>query len=162
LVTGSDAGKLADLPRAVQALPDPSACADTAALLSPVKPPAPAIADRVEALDRRLAPARVLPGAGPAGEARTAAASVLPPARAVAYDPLIAAVRLVEGHAAMSSDRGTAVPILVEAQDLAIAAGAEALAVEAWARRAWAQGTSTDPAGALAGLDVIMALARRA
>jgi eukaryotic-like serine/threonine-protein kinase len=162
LVTGIQADKLADLPRAVQVLPDPSACSDAAALLSPVKPPAPAIATRVDALDRRLAQARVLLGAGRSVEARTAAVSVVEQARALAYDPLIAAARLVEGHAAMSGDRRTAVPILVEAQDLAIATGADALAVEAWARRAWVQGTSTDPAGALAGLDVITALARRA
>ena len=162
LVTGTQADKLADLPRAVQVLPDPSACSDTAALLSPVKPPAPPIADQVEALDRRLVQARVLLGAGRSAEARTAAASVVEQARPLAYDPLTAAARLVEGRAAMSSDRRAAVPILAESQDLAIATGAEALAVEAWARRAWVQGTSTDPAGALAGLDVITALARRA
>jgi tetratricopeptide (TPR) repeat protein len=59
------------------------------------------------------------------------------------------------------ADRGAAVPILSEATDVALAAHDDALAIEAWARRAWALGTTTDPAGAFAGLDVIDALANR-
>jgi tetratricopeptide (TPR) repeat protein len=53
------------------------------------------------------------------------------------------------------------VPLLGEASRLAVTAGADALAVEAWGRRAWAAGTGDDPAGALAGLDVTEALAAR-
>jgi tetratricopeptide (TPR) repeat protein len=59
------------------------------------------------------------------------------------------------------ADRGAAVPVLSEALTLAVASGDDALEVEAWARRAWARGTSKDPSGALDGLDLIEPLANR-
>jgi tetratricopeptide (TPR) repeat protein len=83
-------------------------------------------------------------------------------ARGLAYPPVLAEALLVQGHAQMMlEDRQAAVPILDEATRVAYAAGAYALAVEAWARRAWAQGTSNDPGGALAGLEWFEPLAQR-
>jgi tetratricopeptide (TPR) repeat protein len=69
---------------------------------------------------------------------------------------------MIAGHATTRSDLRAAVPMLGEALELAISASADALAVEAWARRAFARGTSTDPAAALDSRAVIAALATRA
>jgi predicted Ser/Thr protein kinase len=161
ILEAADASKLAEIPRAVQALPDPAACADVAALVSGVAPPATAMAPRAAALAGRIAEVRVKLAAGRIEDARAAAARTVAEGRALGYAPLLAEALLVEGHVTMKAKMEAATPILAEAQELAISAGADALAVEAWARRAFAQGITTDPARALDGQDVIEALAKR-
>src|SRR5262249_30180205 len=82
-------------------------------------------------------------------------------ARALAYRPLLAEALLVDGHATMMQKRHDAVPLLAEASTVALASGADALAIEAWARRASAVGTDIDPRMALDGRDLVEALATR-
>jgi tetratricopeptide (TPR) repeat protein/predicted Ser/Thr protein kinase len=156
-----DASQLAEVPRSVQALPDPAACSDIAALVTGAPPPPAAIAPQVRALTRRIEQARVQLVAGRFADAHAAASSAVAEARALRHVPVLAEALLVEGHATMATRMRAAEPILAEAQDLAISVNADALAVEAWARRAFVLGTSTDAAGALAGLDVVAALAKR-
>src|SRR5262249_25783828 len=84
--------------------------------------------------------------------------------RGASYAPVLAEALVVQGHALMLlvGARSAAVPLLDEAARLAFASRDLTLGVEAWARRTWAQGTSTDPEGALAGFEMIEALAKGA
>jgi tetratricopeptide (TPR) repeat protein len=84
-------------------------------------------------------------------------------ARGLGYRPLLARALLLEGHAGMNlDDRAAAAPALAEATSVAIAVGDDALAVEAWARRAWALAMGGgDPVVAMSGLEVVDALAER-
>src|SRR5262249_4930265 len=82
-------------------------------------------------------------------------------ARATGYRPLVAEALLALGHATMSSSpREQSIPALSEAMSVALAVGADAQAIEAWARRAWLMG-SDDDADPLAGLDVMAPRAAR-
>jgi tetratricopeptide (TPR) repeat protein len=56
-------------------------------------------------------------------------------------------------------ERAAAIGPLTEAYTLAFKVGDQPLAVEAWARRAWAQGTSTGGDAALVGSDIVQAVA---
>jgi hypothetical protein len=148
---------------AVRALPDPDACADLATLASNVAPPPPPLAPEVARIGSDIARVRIALAGGKLAVARDAVTALVARARALAYPPLLAEALLVQGQAIIATDqRRKAVPPLAEAIRVALTAGAEAIAVEAWARRAWAQGTSSDPGDALAGLDVIEALAESA
>jgi hypothetical protein len=84
-------------------------------------------------------------------------------ARRLGYRPVIAEALLAVGHAALGlRGRAAAVAPLGEAVTTALEVGDDRLAIEAWARRAWAQGTGTnDPAAALAGIELIEALVAR-
>jgi predicted Ser/Thr protein kinase/tetratricopeptide (TPR) repeat protein len=161
IVGSADAKTLPEVARAVQAIPDPGSCSDIDVLLSETAPPPPALTQRVMQLRDRLEHARVELAAGRTGEARVAAALCVVTARELGYGPLLAEALLLEGRAIMLQDRGASVSVLSEATRVAVLAGADTLAVEAWARRAWAEGTETDPGGALAGLAVVEALAER-
>jgi tetratricopeptide (TPR) repeat protein/predicted Ser/Thr protein kinase len=162
IVDAADAGALPGVARAARELPDPDACADVRALASNLEPPSPALAGPVTAIEGRIERARVQLAAGHADEARTGGADAVAAARAIGYRPLLAEALLVEGHALMATeDRGAAVARLTEATTLGLASGSEAIAIEAWARRAWVEGTGGHPEAALAGLDVIDALATR-
>ena len=162
LVAHIEADKLSQLPLAVQSLPDPAACSDVAALLSDVEPPSPALAPAVAQVRREIAEARIQLGAGRHDQALTEARNAAFDARGVDYPPVLAEALVVQGHARMLLvDRRAAVPILLEATSRAIASHADALAVEAWARRAWAEGTSGGWRTALDGLGVIEPLAQR-
>ncbi|HWM85508.1 MAG TPA: hypothetical protein VNO33_06710, partial [Kofleriaceae bacterium] len=138
-------------------------CADPAALLSPVPLPAAPIAGQVGAIDRDLERARVLLLTG-RPEARSLAVEAVAGARRLAYPPLLARALLVLGRVEMGSpSRQDALPPLDEAIRLALAAGDDALAVEAFARRAWVDATSPAPdfERAVAGLPLVEALASR-
>ncbi|XXY49879.1 serine/threonine-protein kinase [Sorangium sp. So ce269] len=162
IATPADAAALPDVVLAVRALPDPASCADLDALLAGVEPPPPALSARVAELRGKLERARVQIAAGRSSEARAVAAPCVAEARALGYRPLLADALLVEGQAAMEMDElPAALPALAEASTVALAAGADAVAIEAWARRAWVQGTAGDPAGALGGLELVEALAAR-
>jgi tetratricopeptide (TPR) repeat protein len=112
---------------------------------------------------RQIAQARIDVGAGRYEQALAGARTAIAEARGLDYDPALAEALLVQGHAQMNLlHRGEAAGALTEAMTLAISSRNEALEVEAWARRAYALGTLTDPNGATAGLDVIEPLAKRA
>jgi tetratricopeptide (TPR) repeat protein len=162
LVEAADGDRLFELPRAVQAMPDPAACGDRELLSLEVARPPAMLAPRIAELRQILERARVLIGAGRYEPAQAVAHDAVAQARPLGYPPLLAEALLVEGHAAMNRDREAALPMLVEATRVALGADAYAVAIEAWARRAWAQGTLRGPAEALAGLDVVEPLARRA
>jgi predicted Ser/Thr protein kinase len=162
LMRRTDGASLFEVPRAVQAIPDPAACSDAAALASDVAPPPPALADTVAVVRSQVIHARVLVGAGRYPQAAADAADAVTAARRLGYEPVLAEALLVQGHAEMNlADRAAAVPTLTEATRLAVACHADALAIEAWARRAYAQGMSRDPEAALAGLELIEPLAQR-
>jgi eukaryotic-like serine/threonine-protein kinase len=148
---------------AVRSLPEPAACADVDAMLAPIPPPAPAIAARASTVEGAIERAQVHVAAGRFADARTSAAAAVAGARELGYQPLLARALLVEGRAGMGfEDPTVARPALAEATSLALAVGDDALAVEAWARRAWVDGLAgQDPDRALAGQDVIAALATR-
>ncbi|MEO7731668.1 MAG: hypothetical protein ABIY55_11890, partial [Kofleriaceae bacterium] len=132
------------------------------ALVSDVARPLPALAARVADVARQIASARVLLGAGRYEQAVSVAAAAVAMARPLGYDPVLAEALLVQGNARMRlAGRQDAVPLLLEATHLAISSRMDAVAVEAWARRAWAEGTSSEPAHALDGFDVVERLATR-
>jgi tetratricopeptide (TPR) repeat protein/predicted Ser/Thr protein kinase len=146
--------------RAASELPDPDACADVRALTSNVEPPPPAQTGPIAAADEQIARARVQLAAGNADIARNVATAAVTAARTIAYRPLLAEALLMEGHALMATgDRLVAIAPLTEATTLGLSSGSEPIAIEAWARRAWLEGTSAHPEAALDGLATIDALA---
>jgi tetratricopeptide (TPR) repeat protein len=160
LVQGADAKALPGLVLAAHALPDPNACEDLDSLLTNVEPPPAAIAGRVAETRARLAGARVQLAAGRYSQARAVAQQAVAEVRKLNYPPLLAEALLLAGHATMAMDeRPAAVVPLTEAYTLAFQAGDQSLGVEAWARRAWAQGTSVGGDASLSGLDVVEAAA---
>jgi tetratricopeptide (TPR) repeat protein/predicted Ser/Thr protein kinase len=162
LIRHAEPANLVELPRAVQSLPDPAACSDPEMLGSEIARPPLALAGPVAGVQRQVAQARIQVGAGRYTQALAEARAAVVQARALGYRPALAEALLVEGAARMRlPDRKEAIPILEEATTAALASNADAMAVEAWARRAWAQGTSIDPGGALAGVGLIEPLALR-
>jgi tetratricopeptide (TPR) repeat protein len=148
---------LADLPRAVQSMPDPASCSDSDGIESQI---APAF-DKLAPVQRQITNARILVGAGRYEQAVASARKVVEAARTLGDGPALAEALLVQGRAqAELPDRNAALPILAEATHVALSSHADALAVEAWARRAGAQ-LRADPDGAMAGIDVIEPIARR-
>jgi tetratricopeptide (TPR) repeat protein len=153
---------LPGLARATTALPVPDACADIASLVDDVEPPAPAIAASVAALRRDLERASVQIAAGRFDDARRIGDTVTASARTLRYEPVLAEAMLVAGHAALQmEDRPGAVERLTAATTIGLASGRVDVGVEAWARRAFVEGTWEHPERALAGADVIEALASR-
>ena len=159
LTSAANGDALPGLPRAVRAIPDPSACADVSALLADVDRPAAMIASSVAEVRQSVARARVTNAAGLDGRAVSIAEAAVAKARMLGYPPLLAEALLVEGHARMTErDRAAAVARLSEAQTVGLSAGLLAIGVEAWARRAWLQGVYGKPTD---GTEVIEALAAR-
>ncbi len=162
LIGRAEPMNLAELPRAVASMPDPASCSDHDALTSDIAPPPPALATPVALVRSQIEQARIHIGAGRYEQALAESGAAVAAARELGYAPALAEALLVQGHARINlPDRAAAVPSLEEATSVAISAHADAMAVEAWARRAWAQGTSTDSNGALAGIGMVEALARR-
>jgi predicted Ser/Thr protein kinase/tetratricopeptide (TPR) repeat protein len=165
-IAQADAGALPTLPLAVRAILEPARCADATALLADIEPPPQAQAQPIAAVRRDLDRAQVEVAAGRYTVGREAAARSVTAARAIGYRPLLAEALVLEGRALCAlEDRVAALPRLEEATTLALAAGANALAIEAWGRRAWAQSTEDKPLPgrsrdrALDGLDLIEPLA---
>jgi tetratricopeptide (TPR) repeat protein len=130
-------------------------------MLAEPAPPGP-LAAQVAKVRMLVDDARIQVAAGRFERASVLADGAIAQSRDLAFRPLLAEALLVGGHATMAMDRrAEAVPMLAEATTVALEVGSDALGVEAWARRAWAQATSGDYASALAGLDVIEALAAR-
>ena len=156
-----DAPQLEQLPRAVQSLPDAAACSDPRLLASNIAPPPKPLRELIAQVRREIAQARIGVAAGRYEQALAEAQIATRDAGRVGYPPVLAEALLVEGHARMSGDHEAAMSVLAEATRVALASSADALAVEAWARRAWLQGTWTSPSGALAGVEVIEPIAER-
>jgi serine/threonine protein kinase len=150
---------------ALAALPPIERCNDASALLAAVAPAPPALTAQVAGLDGQLARARVLLAAGRAEPARAASAAAVSGARKIGYPPLLARALLTLGHAEMRSHpRERAVPTLREATVAALAAGDDLAAVEAYARRLWAEGTTAGPEedrSTFEGIALMEAMARR-
>jgi tetratricopeptide (TPR) repeat protein len=124
--------------------------------MSEVALPPPAFAASISELRRQITQAGIQVGAGRYQQAFADASAAVVVARTLPYQPVLAEALLVQGHAQMNlRERSAAVPLLTEAIQVANWSHVRALAIEAWARRAWAQGTSPNPAGATAGLDFV-------
>jgi tetratricopeptide (TPR) repeat protein len=161
-----DAAGLAGLARAVTSVPDPAQCGDLRVLADEIEPPPLLLEPRVAVLRGDLERARIQLAGGKAGVAREAAHRTAEEMRTAGYAPLRAEALLVEGQAAMRTDPMAARAVLGDAINIALASHHDAVAIEAWARRAWLQGTQSDGSeaaatAALGGLDVIEALASR-
>ena len=155
----ADVKALPDVARAAAALPDPAACADEA--LGDVEPPPAAIAPRVAQLRDDLSRARIQLAAGRVNTARDAARATAAELRSLPYRPLLAEALLVEGRALMRTDPAAAIKALDAATTAAFASHSDAIAIEAWARRAYVEGMHQGSDAAFAGLKVIEALAER-
>jgi tetratricopeptide (TPR) repeat protein len=159
IVASSDAKDLPAVALALQAIPDPDACNDVSSLDTDVEPPPPAIAKEVARLRNDVGEARVQVAAGRFENARTIAEKTATAARTLGYRPLLAEALLVEGHAALSMRLEAARPLLAEAAQISFETGPRSLAIEAWARRAWVDGNTNGQASALAGVDIVEAVA---
>ncbi len=154
------AGADPQLVSAAQTIPDPRRCGDLDAL---VAEPAPRkeIATDVAALRSHLARVRVLMTAGRTGVAATEAIDAVTRARAIGERRWISEALLVQGQTKISVDPAAVIAPLGEAVALALATGADAVAVEAWARRAFALAVTGNPAAAQDGHEIVEALAAR-
>jgi tetratricopeptide (TPR) repeat protein/predicted Ser/Thr protein kinase len=162
IVAHAEGRTLSEVAHAVSALPEPQACAALAVLNSDVDPPPQAAAAEVARLRRDLDRARVLVAAGRTTAARDLARQAATRLAAIPYGPLLAEAQLVEGHATLRTDPPAAIVAFDRALATALAHRRDAIAIEAWARRAWIIGTQVgDPATALGALDVMEALATR-
>ncbi len=159
IVSSTPAGQLPDAITAAAQLPDLARCTDPTVLVSPVAPPPPgteaacgSLADELASLEVEVQAAR--PGIRPRLD------QVIGRVRALGYAPLTARALRLAGVAALAADdRPAAIAPLREATGLALTAREYALAVEAYARRAYAETLTTDRAGALSGLELVEALA---
>ncbi len=158
-------GQAEDVPGMVVAagsLPGLAACGDDDALLSPVAPIDPPRAAMAASLADRIARVDVERDAGRIGDAIDDAKVAVHEARALAYDPLIARALVARGRIGLAlagADRGDA--DFIEATQLALATGDDPLAIEAFARAAYAIATTRD-APATEGLPLVEAITRRA
>jgi eukaryotic-like serine/threonine-protein kinase len=163
LATRTTTKGMADLVAAASGLPELAACEDDAALLSPVTPPTSAQAAEAAAIADLIARADVQRDAAHTDEATRDADAALGRARALGYAPLVARSLLARGRveqAVWRGDRGASA--FTTATTLALSAGDEPLAVEAYARAAWATGTTGDgPRTATDGLALIEAVTER-
>jgi len=163
LTSRAGADALAGVATAARALPDPESCSDVRALAGNVDPPPLGLVGTVATLAAQVEAARIQLAAGHADDAHRTGAAAVATARALGYAPALAEALLVDGHALMvANDRPAAAQRLREATTTGLAAGADALAIEAWARRAWVEGTGpSPPESSLSGLEVVEALASR-
>jgi tetratricopeptide (TPR) repeat protein/predicted Ser/Thr protein kinase len=155
-------GNLPDIALAIRAVPDPDACSDVSALAADVEPAPPAAATQITVVRREIERARVQIAAGQFDEARKIVDHAVSESRTIGYRPVLAEALLVEGHVLMAmDDKVPASARLAEATNIALASREDAVGVEAWARRAWVVGTSDQLGDALAGVEVVDALATR-
>jgi len=160
LVTNAGPATLVQLPRAVQSLPDPAACSDLAALASDVEPPPPAFAQLLASVREQVVQARIQVGAGSYESAAVRARAAVAAARVLGYRPLLAEALLVQGHAQLQLAPIESVPVLTEAMSVANQARDRTVAIEAWARRAYALAVTRNPAAAAAEADFVLSEAK--
>jgi tetratricopeptide (TPR) repeat protein len=158
VVSSTTAERLPDATAAAAQLPDLGRCTDPALLMSNVAPPPPEVATAAAGLSNELASLEIeIRAARP--DIRPRVAGAVARARALGYAPLVARALRLAGVAAIAvDDYGAAIVPLGEAMRLALTAGEHTLAVEAYARRAFAEGMN-HPDGALSGLELVEALA---
>ncbi|MFT3771481.1 MAG: serine/threonine-protein kinase [Minicystis sp.] len=152
--------KIPQLISAAAALPDPARCGALDTLVAEPAP-RPGDAEALAELRAQLQRARTLASAGRRDEASEEATAAVARARRIGDRRWLAEALLVQGQAVIDLDRTRAIAPLTEAIPLALETGADAVAVEAWARRAYAQGTSDDPVAAMAGHELVEAIASR-
>ena len=163
IVRTTDPQTVSDLILAVHALPDPDACNDPTVLLSDAEQPPDWARPRVAAIRGQIDEARIQIAAGRSSSTRSLVDALVGASRAVPYKPLLSEALLVQGQVLMNGDDPeVATKPLSESLSTAFAAGLPSVAVEAWARRAWARGTSVGGADTLQGLEVIEAVAANA
>ncbi|MFN0251681.1 MAG: protein kinase domain-containing protein [Kofleriaceae bacterium] len=163
IATSATVETLPNLALAAASLPDPRACSDREQLTASVALPPAHLVAQVASLRDDIERARVMVSAGEFVPARDALRDTIARARQVAYDPILAEALLVDGHAAMSTDHPDAALVpLREATTISFRSGAVPLAIEAWARRAFVEGNFDNLVSAVAGSDVIEALAASA
>ena len=128
---------LAAAPVAAVSLPAIASCTDRQALTLVAAPPTdPALAEQVSDLRRRLTEAEVLHSAGASDRAHAELTALEGELAEVAYPPLRAEASLVQGRLAMDrGDFAVAAPTLSDAGVTALAAGMDAMAAEALARK---------------------------
>ena len=161
LVTSAEETEFSRLALVAQALPRADHCLDLKAMTE-VDPPAPDLAERSAAIEQDLAEVIVLLEGGKFDEARKRARVATEQATSLGYQPLIAEAKLLDGRAnLLLLKNAAAVPLLAEASEVAFAAGADRIGVEAWARWAYVTGMRGDTASPLAGVAVVRALATR-
>jgi hypothetical protein len=124
---------LARVQRSAGALPDVHGCSAA----EPVPPPPAAMAAQVAAIAPRIEQVLVRVVAGYT-DALAAATAATAEARGTGYDPLVSRALLVQGRAAIAARDGSARDALGEAWRVALRAFDEPLAVEAYARWAYA------------------------
>ncbi|MEM9489813.1 MAG: serine/threonine-protein kinase, partial [Myxococcota bacterium] len=146
-------------------LPVIAHCGNREALMAEVPPPEDAdAARRVEELDMQLSRVVALDDAGRYRAAAERGAAVVQAAEALGYRPLLARAMLAQGRALMGvreeATYGQAIDLLRRATAEALAVGTNDIAVEAFARRIYAEGVikQREPTLILAALDMIEAL----
>jgi tetratricopeptide (TPR) repeat protein len=145
----------------VAGLRDPGECLDIARLFALVLPP-PELRIQVAQLRQRIATAAALRRAGRVVDAEHSTVATIADAEAVGYQPAIAEAQLELGRILIAAyDHVRAIPVLRAAMQTALANNLPSLAVEAIARRIWAEGQdSTDLERAARDFDVGDALSR--
>jgi tetratricopeptide (TPR) repeat protein/predicted Ser/Thr protein kinase len=155
----TSATSLSGAPEVVAGLRDPRECLDMARLLAASVPP-PELRIQVEQLRQRIATANALRRAGRVAEAEHSSVATIADAETLGYQPAIAEAQLELGRiliAAFAHRR--AIPVLRAAMQTALANNLPSLAVEAIARRIWAEGQdSTDLERVARDVDVADAL----
>ena len=162
LASNVTADGLPKLVIAVGELPDLAACEDDEALVASVKPPPRDVAPEATAILELVARADVERAAGQYESAVRDAEAALARARTLKYRPLIARALMARGHVTLvtfAEDRGAA--LFAEATREALASGDEVLAIEAFARQAFAVATTTGPDKATDGLPLVEAILER-
>ena len=161
LSSTSDRDRLPALVQTAAALPDVTRCTDDAALARPVDAPTAAQASEVSAITDALAKVAVWRDAGQLDRARAAATDAVARAEAAGHAPTLAQALLALGRIALtagSDDRGAA--DFTRATHAALTCGDDAIAVEAFARDAYARATAPTPLP-IDGLTLIEPLASR-
>ncbi|MCG8418730.1 MAG: protein kinase [Proteobacteria bacterium] len=140
----TDAESLTNAVQVVQSLPSLGYCADTEALTAEVAPPEDAAtAGRVDALRKQLSRARALEHTGRYSDGLTIADAVVSAAESVGYKPLLAEALLVQGRINLFMNRRIeSIEPLHRAATVGLAAGTDAIALQALARRVYSEGTT--------------------
>jgi hypothetical protein len=147
---------------AIGGLPAVARCSDSELLLANITPPLADLDAAVRVLEQALA-AREVDLRANRPNTIVAIDALVRQARELGYAPALAKALRLRGVAAIDMNvRKEAVAPLTEAMSLAFANGDTELGVEAFARRAWSDGTREygDPVDALANADAIEAIAR--
>jgi serine/threonine protein kinase/tetratricopeptide (TPR) repeat protein len=147
----------------VRELPPIAHCANLEALAAQVPPPEdPRVARRVAALRERMRRSAVLEHAGRYAEGRALIEEVLDEAESLGYRPLLAEALLAHGRLVMNTDvRAAAIQSLHRAAAIGLTLGMDAIVVEAFAQRIYAQWTDDDASAAQNGeqLELLLSVA---